>query len=55
MGLVVGQQAKAVIGNLGIGRIDVDGIDIAIGEPPIGEVVIEPSNIAVRQAVTRSE
>jgi len=48
---VVGQQADAIAGDLGIGGVGVDHVDPAAGKRLVGKAVIEPGRGELRQAV----
>ena len=48
---VVAEHAELVLLDLGVGRVEVGGLDLAAGEGAIGQVVVEPADVALRQAV----
>ena len=48
---IVGQGRQPVIGDLGIGRVQIDKVDIAGLEPAIGEVVVEPGDVGLWQPI----
>jgi hypothetical protein len=50
---VILQGAQVVIGNLGIGRVDVGDVGVAGGEGPVGKIVLDPAYVALRQIVGR--
>ena len=60
--LVVGERAEVVLEHdeveprdLGIGGVQVRHVDLARGERRVGEVVLEPAHVALRQAIARPQ
>ncbi len=53
--LVVLEDRQVVVRNLGVGRVDVGRVHVARGEPAIGEIVVEPGHVRLRQIVERLE
>ena len=48
---IVGEHGQAVLVDLGVGRVDVDRIDLALGDGFVGEAVIEAARRRERQLV----
>ena len=48
---IVDEHRQTVLVDLGVGRIDVDRIDLALGDRLVGETVIEPARRLVGKLV----
>ena len=49
---IVGQYLQPVIGDFGVGGIEVDDVDTAAHQAAVGEVVVEPAHLRLGQTVT---
>jgi hypothetical protein len=50
---VVGKHGQSVLVDLGVGRVNVDRVDLALGDSFVGEAVIEAAGRRIRQVVRK--
>ena len=52
---IVCQNLKPVIGDFGVGGIEIHDIDVARHQPAVAEVVVKPANVRLGQAIAPFE